>query len=428
MNFRVPILAAPCCVALAAVAAAQPLAVERSVRPETRPVITPVSMSVPDADAPADPALQGFNTWVEAFRRRALAQGIRADVFDRAFARVEPNRAVIEKDRNQAEFSRQIWDYLDIAVSQERIENGQIALQDHAAALDRIEARYGVDRAVVVAVWGMETAYGAFRGRTPVIGALATLAFDGRRARFFEAQLIAALKILQAGDVDVDAMTGSWAGAMGHTQFMPESYLAHAQDFDGDGRRDIWGDDPADALASTAAYLRHFGWTTGQPWGVEVRLPSGFDYGLTGKTVKKPVSEWSRLGVRGIEGGALPDHGPGSILLPAGAGGAAFLTFGNFGVIARYNPADSYVIGVGHLADRILGGPPIRSDWPRGDRGLTTDEKQELQRRLQARGFDPNGVDGIVGPNTVAALRAFQRSVGLIPDGYASLGVLRRLR
>jgi membrane-bound lytic murein transglycosylase B len=215
---------------------------------------------------------------------------------------------------------------------------------------------------------------------------------------------------------------------MGHTQFMPSSYLAHAQDFTGDGKRDIWSDDPADALASTAAYLKSFGWTKGQPWGMEVVLPDGFDYSLSGERVKKPVDEWRRLGVRTASGGQIPDHGRASILLPAGALGAAFVIFENFHVIEHYNTADAYVIGVGHLADRIAGGPAIKSGWPREDRALSFTEKKEMQRRLLAAGFDPDGLDGIIGPNTIAAVRAYQSSVGLVPDGYASLEILKRLR
>ncbi|MEM9975903.1 MAG: lytic murein transglycosylase, partial [Pseudomonadota bacterium] len=281
---------------------------------------------------------------------------------------------------------------------------------------------------VVVAVWGLESAYGTFRGDTPVIPALATLAFDGRRGRFFEEQLIAALQILQSGDISPRAMTGSWAGAMGHTQFIPTSYLAYAQDFRGDGQRDIWSDDPTDALASTAAYLARFGWTKGQPWGLEVRLPRGFDYAQSGDRVKRSVAQWMQAGVRDMDGGLIPDHGQASILLPAGAQGAAFMIFDNFGVIERYNAADAYVIGVGHLSDRIAGGPPIRSNWPEGDRSLRFSERQEMQRRLTRAGFDTSGVDGIIGPNTIAAIRAFQKSVGMTPDGYASYEILRRLR
>jgi membrane-bound lytic murein transglycosylase B len=370
----------------------------------------------------------GFAAWVAGFRSRAFAAGITPQTFDAAFGEARFDPSVVEKDRNQSEFTKAIWEYLDSAVSDARIENGQAALRNNLALLERIEAAYGVDKEVVAAVWGLESAYGSYRGEYPLIGTLATLAYDTRRGAFFEGQLLAALSILQSGDVGADAMTGSWAGAMGHTQFIPTSYLAHAVDFTGDGRRDIWSDDPADALASTAAYLADAGWQSGKPWGVEVTLPPGFDYGETGERVKKPVADWQALGVRTAGGGALPDHGPASVLLPAGAQGAAFLIFANFQVIERYNAADAYVIGIGHLADRIAGGPPIRAAWPRQDRALKFDERVELQQRLAAAGFDPGTADGKVGPNTIAAVRAFQRSIGAVPDGYASLDILQKLR
>lgn len=369
-----------------------------------------------------------FQRWIDGFRTRALRAGIRPATFDAAMQGIRYNTDVVQRDRNQSEFTKQIWDYLDSAASQTRIRNGQEALRNNARLLDAIEDRYGVEKEVVVAVWGLESAYGAFRGSTPIVEALATLSFDGRRGAFFEQQLIAALQIIQSGDVRPRDMTGSWAGAMGHTQFIPTSYLDYAQDFDGDGKRDIWSDNPADALASTASYLKSFGWTTGQPWGVEVRLPQGFDYTLAGRRILRLPSEWAALGVRDTNGGTIRDFGRASILLPAGAEGAAFMIFDNFAVIERYNTADAYVIGVGHLSDRIAGGPAIQASWPRDDRNLRFSEKQEMQKRLTARGFDTQGIDGIIGPNTIVAIRNFQRSQGMVPDGYASFEVLRRLR
>ena len=370
----------------------------------------------------------GLRDWIAAFRPRALAAGITPATLDRAFQDVAYNADVIEKDRNQAEFTRALWDYLDSAVSDARVTNGIAALRANAPLLDRIEATYGVPKEVVVAVWGLESSFGANRGDVPVIGALATLAHDGRRGPFFEAQLIDALHILQSGDVDPDSFTGSWAGAMGHTQFIPSSYQSFAVDFNGDGRRDIWSDDPSDALASTAAYLAKSGWTKGQPWGIEVTLPPGFDYNQAGKITPQPTADWVALGLRSADGGPLPDHGPASVLLPGGARGAAFLIYPNFRAIERYNTADAYVIAIGHLSDRLKGGPPIRATWPRDLRALTGEERRELQERLTAAGFDTRGVDGKIGPNTIAAIRAFQRTVGLVPDGFASLDILDRLR
>ncbi len=369
-----------------------------------------------------------FQRWIDGFRGRARAAGIRDSVFNAAFQGVRYQPDVIKRDRNQSEFTKQIWEYLDSAVSDTRVSNGRAALRQNQRLLSEIEARYGVEAEVVTAVWGLESAYGSYRGDSPLIASLATLAFDGRRGRFFEQQLIAALKILQAGDVAPRRMTGSWAGAMGHTQFIPTSYLAYAVDFRGDGRRDIWSDDPTDALASTAAYLKRFGWTKGQPWGVEVTLPRGFNYSLTGERVKKSPAEWAAMGVRDTRGRQVPNHGRASILLPAGARGAAFMIFNNFHVIERYNTADAYVIGVGHLSDRIGGAGPLKSGWPRGDRNLRFSEKKEMQRLLTARGYNTQGVDGIIGPNTIQAIRGFQSSQGLVPDGYASFEILRRLR
>jgi membrane-bound lytic murein transglycosylase B len=373
-------------------------------------------------------SVAGLQRWIKGFRSRALAAGIRAQVFDQAFKGVSYDAKVIERDRNQSEFTKTLWEYLDSAASSTRIRNGQAALRKHDRLLRQIEARYGVDKEIVVAVWGLESAYGSFRGSNNIIQSLATLAYDGRRGRFFESQLIAALKILQNGDVTASKMTGSWAGAMGHTQFIPTSYLSYAVDFNRDGKRDIWSDDPTDALASTAAYLKRFGWVTGMPWGVEVTLPRGFDYTQANRKITRLPSEWAAMGIRAVDGRRIPNHGRASILLPAGAQGAAFMIFKNFEVIERYNTADAYVIGVGHLADRITGGPSIQAKWPRGDRALTFAERKELQERLTRVGFDTKGVDGKIGPLTINAVRDYQRSVGLIPDGYASLRLLQRLR
>ncbi len=394
-------------------------------RPEAVAMTTSAQPQRP-APRPAESAAP-FSAWIAEFRTRALAEGIRPATFDRAFAAAERLPDVVKKDRNQSEFTKPIWEYLDTAVSAERVSNGRAALRKREGLLTRIEARYGVEKEVVAAVWGLESAYGTFRGSVPIISALATLAHDSRRSAFFEAELLNALRIIDAGEVDTADMRGSWAGAMGHTQFMPSSYLAHAHDFDGDGRCNIWGDDPSDALALTAAYLAKNGWTKGQPWGVEVTLPDGFDYDLTSERVKKSPAFWARLGVRDIRGDVVPDHGQASILLPAGHRGAAFMIFDNFHVIETYNTADAYVIGVGHLADRIAGGAPIQHEWPREDRPLSFDQKIEMQERLTALGFDTEGVDGIIGPDTIAAVKAWQNSVGLVPDGYASAEILTRL-
>ncbi|MEM9583887.1 MAG: lytic murein transglycosylase [Pseudomonadota bacterium] len=393
------------------------IAVEQSQRPAPRVDVHVVQVA----------AQAGFDGWVQDFRARALAKGITAATFDRAFKGVRYDPEVIKRDRNQSEFTKTIWDYLSTAVSDARIKNGKAALRRQSKALSQIEARYGVPKEIVAAIWGLESAYGTFRGSKDLIGSLATLAFDTRRGAFFEGQLIAALKILQAGDVAPRSMTGSWAGAMGHTQFIPTSYLDYAVDFTGDGKRDIWSDDPRDALASTANYLKQFGWTTGQPWGVEVKIPDGFDYTLADRKILKSPSQWAQLGILDAQAKPVPNHGRASILLPAGAAGAAFMIFDNFEVLERYNTADAYVIGVGHLADRLKGGPAIKGNWPLTDRALTLKERKELQRRLTAAGH-PTKVDGKIGPLTIDAVRAYQKTQGLVPDGYASLRILQRLR
>ncbi|SDO04624.1 membrane-bound lytic murein transglycosylase B [Lutimaribacter pacificus] len=412
--------------------------VDQSPRPQLRPFGAGATATTQDSLRPAlrpadlntDPVVStknaAFQRWVDQYKTQARSRGIGASVVTGAFRGVRYNADVIAKDRNQAEFKKQIWDYLDNAVSSDRVDKGQRALRRHRRTLERIEQAYGVEKEVVTAVWGLETYYGEKRGTLDVIEAMATLAFDGRRGAFFEKQLFAALQILQSGDVAPRNMQGSWAGAMGHTQFIPTSYLAYAVDFTGDGKRDIWSDDPADALASTAAYLRRFGWKKGQPWGVEVRLPQGF--APTGDTRRMP-SDWAARGVVAMSNGRpVPDYGAAAILLPAGTRGAAFMVFDNFNVIKRYNNADAYAIGVGHLADRIAGGPPIQAEWPRGYKPLNFDQRKELQTRLKRKGLGVEKIDGIVGPNTIAAIRAFQQSVGVTPDGYPSQNVLHLLR
>ncbi|WP_448327428.1 lytic murein transglycosylase [Sulfitobacter sp. M13] len=397
--------------------------------------VGPVTGLLAQTDSAARPAAAaqetgsdaGLQGWLTAFRARALAAGIDGLVFDRAMQTVRYDTEVIRRDRNQSEFTKTIWDYLATATSDLRIANGKKALAEQADALAQIEKRYGVEKEIVTAIWGLESAYGTFRGSDPVLTSLATLAYDGRRRAFFEGELLDALRILQAGDTTPTQMQGSWAGAMGHTQFMPSSFQLYAEDFTADGKRDIWGDDPRDALASTAAYLKHFGWVSGQPWGVEVQLPDGFDYLLAGRDILKTAEEWTALGVAPVTG-ALEDHGPASLLLPGGAEGAAFLIYTNFAVIERYNSADAYVIGVGHLADRIAGGDPIRHSWPVQDRALSYDERIELQTRLTAQGFDTVKIDAKIGPLTISAVRAFQLSQERLPDGYASLGLLEALR
>ncbi len=377
----------------------------------------PVMRAVPNA---------GFDAWVDGFRARAAARGIPAGVINDAMGSAGFLPDVVERDRNQTEFTRTLEDYLAIAAKPERVTMGQDKLRQYGAVLSRIEARYGVEAHVVTAVWGLESFYGTRRGSVPVISALATLAYDGRRGEFFESQLIAALKIIANGDVSARGMTGSWAGAMGHTQFIPTSYLAYAVDFTGDGKRDIWSEDPTDSLASTAAYLKNSGWQRGLPWGGEVRLPEGFNPALLGRGKGKSAGEWTALGVTSAMGGAVPAGG--SIIAPKGVGGPAFLLTQNFNVILRYNNAESYAIGVGHLSDRILGRPAVQADWGPDQTGLTMADRQALQRALTDAGYDTGGSDGVIGTKTKAAISAYQQASGLAVTGEPSLDLLRRLR
>lgn len=376
----------------------------------------------------ASPQPTSFIAWRDGFRPRAISAGISPQVFDAAFARVGVNAEVVRLDSRQAEFTKPIWEYLDSAASPTRVETGRAQRAVLGPTIDAIEARYGVDGEVVLAIWGMESNFGKNRGSIPVVESLATLAYDGRRRSFAEEQLVGALRILQSGDVDGPRMVGSWAGAMGHTQFIPTSYLSYAVDFGGDGRRDVWSDDPTDALASAANYLARSGWVRGQPWGMEVRVPPGFNYGSADQSNIRPTSDWRERGVTRLDGSALPEHGPMAVIAPAGAKGPAFAVYRNFAVIKKYNNATSYAMGVGHLGDRIAGGGPFLGAWPRGDRELSRSEKVELQQKLMARGYATGEADGVIGPDTTNAIRAYQRSVGMVPDGYASAELLQRLR
>jgi membrane-bound lytic murein transglycosylase B len=366
----------------------------------------------------------GFDAWAQSFAARATARGLPAQIVGRAMASAGYIPLVVERDRNQTEVKRSIEDYLSIAASDTRIAQGRATFAQHAPVLSALQSRYGVPAQVITAVWGLESFYGTRMGDVPVISALATLAYDGRRGEMFEGQLIAALRILAAGDISQDRMLGSWAGAMGHTQFMPTSYLAYAVDYTGDGRRDIWGRDPSDALASTAAYLAKSGWQSGAPWGEEVRAPSGVPSGV------RDASAWAAVGVSSISGGPLRGAGRAEMLrLGAdGQGGPALLLYGNTRVIMRYNNALSYAIGVGHLSDRIAGGGPLRAGFGPDAAGLTKNQRVELQQLLNARGFDAGTPDGVIGKGTEAAIAAYQRASGMAVTGQPSLDLLARLR
>ncbi|MBD9466718.1 lytic murein transglycosylase [Pseudomonas sp. Pdm06] len=404
---------------------AQPL---QTVPAVTAPAIVPPV--VPTGDDLAIAPTQTFAEWQAGFRREALTAGIRADLFDRAFIGVSPDMSVIKADRSQPEFTRPVWEYLDGALSPLRVNKGKSLIQQNAQVLQSIEQRYGVDREALVAVWGMESNFGQFQGSKSVINSLATLAYEGRRPGFAHAQLIAALQILQQGDITPEKMLGSWAGAMGQTQFIPTTYNTHAVDFDGDGRRDIWGS-ATDALASTAHYLQSSGWQRGQPWGFEVDLAEGFDYTLADGTIRKPVSEWIRLGVS--EYGGLPiapddRQLSASLLLPAGHRGPAFLIFDNFRAILKYNNSSSYALAVGLLSKRFTDGGLVYGQWPKEDLPLSRSERIELQTLLGKHNYDAGNPDGIIGANTRKAIRSAQQSFGWPADGYPTQQLLEALR
>ncbi len=370
-----------------------------------------------------------FLAWVDrVLIPRLLDRQVRSRVIDIALAGVSYRPDVLERQASQKEFVFPIWDYLEIAVSEERVRNGRQELRRHRALLNRIEAAFGVEPEVVAAIWGLETGYGVVKGNIPVFSALATLAYRGRRAAFFEDELVSALRIIQTKGCAPSALVGSWAGAIGHGQFMPSSVLEFAVDFDGDGLANICGPDPTDALASIAHYLKKHEWKTGQPWGLEVRLPEGFDYTLAGTDQTRPAVEWAELGVVTASGGGLPDYGSGSILLPAGVQGSAFLVLRNFHVITRYNKSEVYALAIGCLSDRLAGAKPVPGRWPTEDRLLTNDDVAEVQYLLTKAGYDTHGVDGLRGPNTTRAIRAFQQAQGLVPDGYMHVELLERLR
>lgn len=382
------------------------------------------------APAAADP---GFAQWLRDFWPEARAKGVSEATFNRAFSGVTPDPEVIELAGRQPEFVRPVGDYLASAVSDSRIENGREMLERHSGLLDIVEARYGVSRHIVVAIWGMESSYGAVLENKnivrPVIRSLATLAYQGgRRARFGREQLLAALEILERGDITPERMYGSWAGAMGHTQFIPTTYNEYAVDFDGTGRRDIWNSIP-DALGSTAAYLRARGWRPGETWGYEISLPDGFDFALADEGARRTLAEWQRLGLRRVRGQAFPrPSDEATLMLPAGARGPAFLVLRNFRAILAYNNANSYALAVGHLADRLKGIDAFVGSWPQDDRPLTAEQRREMQEHLVRKGHDTGGVDGMVGPMTRQAIRAFQIRIGLPADGYPSYALLERLR
>jgi membrane-bound lytic murein transglycosylase B len=411
---------------------------EKPTAADAQPLQTVTAVPAPAVAPPVVPTdesldiqpTQTFAEWQAAFRIDALAAGISPELFDRAFANVTPDMSVIRADRSQPEFARPVWEYLDGALSALRVRKGQGLLYQYADILQSIEQRYGVDRQALVAVWGMESNFGSFQGDKLVIQSLATLAYEGRRPGFAHSQLLAALQILQHGDIEPEKMLGSWAGAMGQTQFIPTTYNTHAVDFDGDGRRDIWGS-PADALASTAHYLQSSGWQKGQPWGFEVQLAGGFDYALADGSIRKTVAEWMQLGLKLPNGASVPvgsEQLSAALLLPAGYRGPAFLILDNFRAILKYNNSSSYALAVSLLSERFSGTGLINGEWPKDDLPLSRSERIELQNLLSANNYDAGSADGIIGANTRKAIRTAQQSFGWPVDGYPTHKLLEGLR
>mgnify|MGYP006377403603 FL=1 len=383
----------------------------------------------PSSTATTEPAQApvSFAEWREQFRIEALAQGISPRTFDQAFAGISPDPAVLRADSSQPEFTRPVWEYLQSAASPTRVRSGQAKLQQEQANLAAIQQQYAVEAPYLVAVWGLESNYGQFMGEQSVIRSLATLAYAGRRQAFAHSQLLAALGILQQGDIQASSMRGSWAGAMGQTQFIPTTFNTHAVDFDGDGRRDIWNSS-ADALASAAHYLQASGWRSGQPWGFEVQLAKNFDYALADPDNRRSVREWQAIGVITAAQDAQLADAQAALVLPAGYRGPAFLVLDNFRAILKYNNSTSYALAVGLLGDRLQGRGEIRAAWPLDEKPLSRSQRIELQDRLSARGLNPGPADGIIGANTRKAVRAFQQSQGWPADGYPTLHLLQRLQ
>ena len=386
-----------------------------------------VAAALPLLFSLATPApAQDFKACVKTLRGIATAQGVTAQVFDKAMAGIEPDPGVIDSMDNQPEFTTPIWDYLAGLVDDQRIADGQARLAEQAKALAAIDKQFGVDSQTLVALWGVETDYGRNTGKRPLVRSLATASCFGSRQRYFRGEFVATLRILQSGDVKPELLAGSWSGAFGHTQFMPTTFQRLAVDFDGDGHRDIVGSVP-DALASSANYLKDAGWASGEPWGYEVRLPARYN-GPSGRRAKRALTLWRKAGIHKIDGSSLTGPGAAALLLPAGASGPAFIVFRNFDAIYSYNAAESYALAIALLSDRLSGAGPLKTAWPTDDPGLSRIERRDVQRLLAERGYEVGEPDGIIGQRTREAIKSFQASAGLPVDGHAGTKVLNALK
>jgi lytic murein transglycosylase len=368
-----------------------------------------------------------FEACLSGLRVAALSNGVDAATFDKVTQGLKPNPDIFAFQQAQPEFKTPIWDYLAGLVDEERVADGRSMMQKWGQALATAQARFGVDPATVTAVWGVESDFGRSFGTRPIVQSLATLSCGGQRAAYFRSEFFAALKIIQHGDVAPEQFVGSWAGAFGHTQFMPSTFLRTAVDLDGDGKKDLINSVP-DALGSTAAYLRKGGWTPGGEWGFEVRLPASYA-GPSGRTRKEPMAAWAARGVTRVDGSSLGGGPAAGLLLPAGPGGPAFLVTRNFDAIYSYNAAESYALAIALLSDRLRGRHGLVTPWPTRDPGLSRADRRELQTLLMKRGYDLDGkADGVIGTKTKQAISDFQAKAGLAPDGRASVSVLAAAR
>jgi lytic murein transglycosylase len=373
----------------------------------------------------AAPARADFASCVASLRADASDKGVSDKTLAAAFDKLQPDPKVLDFETNQPEFKTPIWDYMAGLVDDERVADGKAAMAREAGALAKAEARFGVDKHVLAAIWGVESNFGENTGGRPLVQSLSTLACQSEvRPAYYRGELMAALKIVDRGDIPLDKLTGSWAGAFGQTQFMPSTFLRLAVDLDGSGRDIV--DNPAAALGSTANYLSHSGWRTGEPWGFEVKLPESYS-GPSGRKAKAPMSSWAARGIKRIDGKPLGD-GDAGLLLPAGPQGPAFLVTKNFDVIYSYNAAESYTLAIAVLAQRLAGGPGIVTPWPTDDPGLSRAGRREVQALLAKRGYDVGPPDGAIGAKTKSAIADFQRKNGMTVDGRASVKVLEALR
>lgn len=398
---------------------------------------TPPATSAPPAGASGASESAGvipanFPAWLDQLRTDARRKGVSSNTISQALADVAPIPRVLELDQRQPEYTQTFRRYLDGVTTDKRIANGKALMQQHAALLARLEKEHGVPGRFLVAFWGLESDFGRDIGGYPVVGSLATLAYDGRREAFFRDELFKALTILDAGHVTLAKMKGSWAGAMGQTQFMPSTFLRYGVDQDRDGHIDIWGSVP-DALGSAANYLKSIGWNEGRTWGREVRLPNHFDVTLASLNVDanetvKPLAEWAKLGVRRADGGTLPSADiAAALILPDGIRGPAFLVYDNYRVILKFNRSVFYAVTIGHMADRFIGAGPLAAPRVLFD-PLRRDEIAALQQGLATLGLFTATADGVIGPATRQAVRTFQKANGLPPDGYVDAKLIAAVR